>query len=216
MGGPEALIPFTGYLDLAIAANGRAVDALGNAVTILTDPGATPDSRVSVALKDGRSPDKMTQQKYTAADQPNVLINWMEMRLIEAEANTGNAVAMVDRVRAVDPTLPQVTYALNPDEIENMIFEERRRALWLEGRFWSTKIKNQKATGTKLWFPRELVTGSQAQETPLPEDNDLTGGVRLRMQSSEFDQNPNFTRTDRATQCGPYQRPVAETTLDLP
>ena len=202
--GPEALIPFTGYIDLAIAANGRAVDAVGNAVTIVTDPGATPDTRVK-HLTGTLSNDEpgQVQQKYTTGAQPIIMVNWAEMRLIQAEANTASAVAMVNVLRA-DAGLPAVSYAPNADEIENMIFEERRRHLWLEGRFWSTKIKNQMASGTKLWFPRELGT----QRTPDDEAT-LQGGVRLRMETREFDINPNLNRNLRATGCGPYQRPVA-------
>ena len=48
--------------------------------------------------------------------------------------------------------LPRVTYADPSDaaEIRLMIIEERRRQLFLEARFWSTKIRNTDL----LWFPR--------------------------------------------------------------
>ena len=207
--GPEALIPFTGYINLAIdPANGRAVDAVGNAVTIVTNPGATPDTRVEhmPGILSSDDPGEI-QQKYRTGDQPIIMLNWMEMRLIEAEFNPATAVAMVNRVRG---TLPAVTYGPVGDEIENMIFEERRRALWQEGRFWTTKLMNQESSSVKLWFPREL--GSQ--ETPGDEAT-LQGGVRLRMQTSEFDINPNLTRNDRAKGCGEYQRPVSPTLGDV-
>ena len=92
------------------------------------------------------------------------------MRLIQAEANTGTAVAMVNLLRAAEtPALPDVTYnvAGDTDGILNMIIEERRRALWLEGRFWSTKIQN----ASKLWFPR--ATDDDMSMTPPPGDNEL-------------------------------------------
>ncbi len=84
-----------------------------------------------------------------------------------------------------------------------MIFEERRRALWLEGRFWATKILGQRPVGqnTKLWFPR-----SNGLELNRGDDDDLSGAVRMLMQNFEFDVNENISRIDRATLCRPKER----------
>ena len=55
---------------------------------------------------------------------------------------------------AENPTLPPVTYA-NPataQQIKYMVSEEKRRALFDEGRFFYTKLKNPDV----LWFPRNV------------------------------------------------------------
>ena len=147
------------------------------------------------------------QQKFTAADDPVPMVNWKEMMLIRAQADPATAVARVNEIRAADG-LTLVSYAPAGGEIENMIFEERRRTLWLEGRFWSTKIQNQSAATVKLWFPREL------EDQEDPRENTLQGGVRMRMQTSEFDRNPEINRSDRASLCGTAQRPVNPLTGD--
>jgi hypothetical protein len=186
-----AVIPFTGYIDLAVAADGRAVDASGYPITTAT-AGAVEDPRVP--LTDG---DQVAQggavgffpMKWTDLADDIPIINWKEMRLIEAEANPAQAVAMVNAVRAADPSVPQVTYGPAGDEIDDMIIEERRRALWLEGRFWSTKIQNT----DKLWFPR--------REGFDEYDHDLLGGVRLAFPDDEYQLNPNLHPVDRASGC---------------
>ena len=199
--GPQALIPFTGYRDLAISANGRAVDVAGNAVTLTTDPGATLDDRVEVlacvdCINGGGG--GFHQVKYSNAGDPIPLVNWMEMRLIEAEdATDAGAIILVNVLRA-DAGLDPVMYAPAGDEVRNMIIEERRRALFLEGRFWSTKIQNT----DKLWFPRGL-----GQELN-PEGDDLGGAVRMLMQNFEFNLNGNLSLADRATLCDDDQKPV--------
>ncbi len=207
--GPASLIPFTGYLGLVIdPADGRAVDPAGNALTLADLPGGEVDTRVShLPGIDADQAAVEVQQKFTTADQPMPMVNWKEMQLIRAEADPATAVARVNEIRAADG-LTLVSYAPAGGEIENMIFEERRRALWLEGRFWSTKIQNQSAATVKLWFPREL------EDQEDPRENPLQGGVRMRMQTSEFDRNPEINRSDRASLCGAAQRPVNPLTGD--
>ena len=204
-------IPFTGYLFLGIMPDGRAVEAdqtpvrwaeelraLGDPPTSLGN-GAVADTRVThfhrtLTANTGEVPDK-----YTSLDQNIPLVNWQEMRLIEAELGTGaEAIAAVNKLR-VAAGLPIVTYAdpANAAEIRDMILEERRRALFAEGRFWSTKIRNTDL----LWFPR-------ATGVSLFSGVDYLGGIRFIMSDAEFDRNPNTTDADRGTLCDADQRPV--------
>ncbi len=121
------------------------------------------------------------------------------MWLLRAELEGGQAA--IDRVNELRDfhSLPRVTYADPADaaEIRFMIIEERRRQLFLEGRFWSTKIRNTDL----LWFPRN------SGETPLL-GFPYGGGVRLLMPSNEYELNPNFDDVDEATGCDPNERPI--------
>jgi hypothetical protein len=206
-GGPERLIPFTGYRELAIAADGRAVDAVGNAITIAT-AGSVLDTRVDVvfaALGLDNGDDGWLQQKYSSEDDDITLVGWQELILIQAEGATTDAAAIVfiNVLRAAS-SLPLVTYGPAGGQVENMILEERRRQLFLEGRFWAAKVRNQQPGTTKLWFPRELADNGEED----PNQNVLQGGVRQRMNNAEFDLNDNFSRSDRATRCITEQQPV--------
>ena len=206
-GDSTRLIPFTGYIGLGIAADGRAVDAAGNAIDTTT-AGTVLDTRVT-ALFGAAALDNedagWLQQKWKTEDDDVPIIGWQELVLIQAEAATTAAasIAFINELRTA-ASLPLVTYAPTGGEVENMIFEERRRQLWLEGRFWAAKVRNQQATGTKLWFPRD---GREATREQDPNENNMNGGVRMRMSDSEFDLNDNASRADRATLCIPEQRP---------
>jgi len=198
-------VPFTGYIDLAIdTATGRAVSDVGDPLTLAT-AGTIKDTRVEHAIgTTGGGPDYIIQ-KYTSLADDIPMINWREMRLIEAEAagNGAAGVNLVNRVRAADG-LPPVkgTYRalveLNADRFDDLIIEERRRALWLEARFWSTKILNNE----KLWFPRDIGDWVNPIST-----NSLGGAVRMLMPTAEYEINPNLSLTDRATGCPVGQRP---------
>src|SRR5690606_15475666 len=94
--------------------------------------------------------------------------------------------------------LPLVTYADpgNAQQIEFMILEERRRSLWLEGRFFYTKLKNLDV----LWFPRGVGI--------TPEGGlNLGGGVRFLLPETEYILNDNLDLNDRATGCAEHERP---------
>jgi len=190
---PE-VIPFTGYLDLGILPDGRAVDADGYPITT-AEAGAVEDTRVPTSGPmdaqggaTGRAP-----LKWKGLDDDIPIVNWKEMRLIRAEADPAQAVAHVNAVREFDD-LPLVTYNPTGEEIENMIIEERRRALWLEGRYWATKILNV----DKLWFPR--LEGFDQY------NHQLLGGVRLVYPVTEYRLNENLDEnTDMGTGCtGPW------------
>jgi hypothetical protein len=135
------------------------------------------------------------------------LVNWREMRLIQAE-NAGPSTAGVDfvnEIRLADG-LPVVQggyrTAVEGDATlyQNLIFEERRRALWLEGRWWPTKILHT----DRLWFPR--AEGDWISDKPTLYG--LGGGVRLLMFGNEYELNENFGLTERATGCPVNQRPI--------
>ncbi len=208
-------VPFTGYLDLATDSEGRAVD---NGGYPLTTAGATPasvtdvvgaltvDPRIKLKIGNTAGGDDNIIQKYTDLSDDIPLISWREMRLIQAEAAGASAAgtAFVNAVRAADGvgllsgaylTLVQT----NADRFDDMLIEERRRALWLEGRFWATKIlKNE-----KLWFPRgvgDFVNPAQIRS--------FEGGVRQLLQNDEYEINTNFGLDDRGAGCAAGERPV--------
>lgn len=215
-------IPFTGYRFLGIMPDGRALDhatqrpvrwaeelrdeddnpvPLGN--------GAVEDTRVQHAQGNtAGGPDEIIQ-KYPNLDDDIPLVNWKEMRLIQAEyalsqSQPGQAIGFINEVRSADglPTisgtyLTQLT--ANPDQLEDAIIEERRRALWLEGRFWTTKTLNP----DKLWFPRNVGQWVNQSST-----DQLGGGVRMLMPDDEYEINPNMSLADRGTGCPAGQAPV--------
>ncbi|MGD8601428.1 MAG: hypothetical protein PVJ80_06395 [Gemmatimonadota bacterium] len=203
-------VPFTGYIDLAIeTATGRAVSDAGNALT-LADPGTEKDTRVEHVIGSTGGGQDYIIQKYKSLDDDIPLVNWREMRLIEAEAlgNTQAGIDVVNQIRTADG-LPGIgtgadtsyrdALLADADLYDGMIIEERRRSLWLEGRFWSTKIlKNE-----KLWFPRAVGEWVNSIAT-----NALGGGVRVLLPNSEYQINTNLSLDDRGTGCPAGQRPV--------
>ena len=82
---------------------------------------------------------------------------------------------------------------------DDLIIEERRRALWLEARFWSTKILRNE----KLWFPRQVGEWVNPFST-----NSLGGAVRMLMPTSGYEINANLDLTDRGTGCPAGQAPI--------
>jgi hypothetical protein len=79
--------------------------------------------------------------KYAATgDTPVVLADWIEARLIEAEAalragNVGTWLAILNHLRetAITPALPDTTDPGTPDERVNLLFRERAAWLFLTG-----------------------------------------------------------------------------------
>lgn len=200
-------VPFTGYIDLAIAADGRAVDADGHAITLST-AGSVADPRVPHIIGNTAGGPDYIPQKYPSLGDDIPLINWQEMRLIRAEAEGGAAaVGHVNAVRngtvyvggaMVDIDLPDVTYVpANASETEDMIIEERRRALFEEARFWATKTLNP----DKLWFPRN--EGQWENESAT---YNLGGGVRVLLPGDEYDLNLGLEA--RGQSCDPTQAPI--------
>jgi len=214
MAWPDA-IPFTGYANLGILPDGRAVwDDTGHPIRIDAAPGQT-EGKYRLPIEDtavedhrvdhhwgttqGQSFPSYYVGKYTSESENIPLVNWEEMVLIRAEAAGGQgAIDMVNVLRAAEG-LPLVTYADpgNSEQIRYMIIEERRRALYVEGRYYFTKLKNLDL----LWFPRD-------EGTQFSGRNTYGGGVRMIMPDSEFELNPNLGLTDRATGCPQHERPV--------
>jgi hypothetical protein len=205
-GGWPSPVPFTGYLDLAIeTATGRAVSDAGNPLTTAA-AGTTEDTRVEHAIGNTAGGPRPIERKYDELSDDIPLVNWREMRLIQAEnAGPGSAgVDFVNEIRAADG-LPLVAGAYrtlvegDADRFDDLIIEERRRALWLEARFWSTKIQKNE----KLWFPRRV------GEWVNVSNYELNGGVRMLMPTSEYQINPNFGGlAARGTGCAAGERPV--------
>jgi hypothetical protein len=218
-----SVIPFTGYVFLGILPDGRAIRDDGLPIrrsytqtwptARTTVPGVEPtavaDSRVRFFFGQvggaGGAAERPIHQKYAAADSDIPVVNWREMILIRAEAAGGQAaIDLVNQIRIAD-NLPRVTYltgtTATPQQIEYLIIEERRRALFLEGRFLMTKLKNVDL----LWFPR-----GQGQ-TPGA-GRALGGGVRFHMPTDEFLYNPNL-KGDlnlRGTKCAQHERPIVQ------
>lgn len=201
------VIPFTGYLNLGILPDGRAIRDDGIPIRtagehrMMGEDAAVPDTRVQhmEAEIQGVGVESFVNAKYDEEGADIPLVNWKEMVLIRAEVEGGQrAIDLVNELRAADG-LPLVTYA-NPgdaEEIRYMIIEERRRALFLEARYFMTKLQNPDL----LWFPRDV-------GATLRGGHQLQGGVRFLMPENEFHLNENVTIADRGTLCDPATRPV--------
>ncbi len=194
--GWTGVIPFTGYRNLAVLPDGRAITATRHPITMSAGAGAVADVRVPV-LDTGMKTngiDFWVQRKYLSRDYDIPLANWEEAWLIRAEIVGGQgAIDLVNEIRDFHD-LPSVTY-LSPGDaqgIKDMIIEERRRSLFLEGRFYSTKIRED------LWFPRNI--GS----TPVVAAP-YFGAVRLVMPMNEYELTEGLDLTMRGTMCGDEQ-----------
>jgi hypothetical protein len=196
-----AVIPFTGYWALAIAADGRAVTDEGHPIT-LESAGAVADGRVPVTnLNSLGGPNQypMWQQaKFLSSGDDIPLAKWEEAWLIRAEVAGGQqAIDLVNQIRAAHQ-LPLVTYLSPTDQagIRRMVIEEWRRTHFLEGRYWSTKLRHDDL----LWFPRN----QGATRWNL----NFGSGVRLVMAGGEYTQNPNLEGLERGDLCPTTHNPL--------
>ena len=207
-----AIIPFTGWTNLGILPDGRAVTDAGIPIRTAAGPapwnnavgvtaGAVADTRVKhfSASIAGKGSAGLLSARYTEEGSDTPLVNWREMILIRAQAADGQAaIDFVNQIRTADK-LPLVTYASAGDatEIRYMIQEEKRRSLFSEGRYVYTMLKNPDIS----WFPRA------AGGTRFKVRN-LQGGVRGIMSGEEYTVNTNLTLADKATGCGNSEKPV--------
>lgn len=196
------VIPFTGYRNLGVLPDGRAIsDGTPYPVTTTAYPDAVPDPRVDVFLDPRLTSGYPWWQttKYTSDGDDMPLVSWEEMRLIQAEILGGQAaIDRVNEIRAAHD-LPLVTYVdpQNEEQVLNMIIEEFRRSLFLEGTgFWTVKLRHG------LWFPRGV--GS----TPGTVARGYQGGVRMVMPQAEFDLHPDLDISMRGMHCPAGQEPI--------
>jgi hypothetical protein len=202
-------IPFTGWWDLGILPDGRAVRDDGLPIRTAglyrtpVENTAVRDTRVKTVFGPIQASGEQAyvNAKYAAEGDDLPMINWKEMWLIRAELEGGQtAIDLVNELRAADG-LPLVTYitgaTATPTQIKYMIFEERRRALFVEGRFFLTKLQNPDV----LWFPRAIGFSPKARWV-------LDGGVRFTMPDNEYVLNSNLGLDKRGTGCAPNERPV--------
>jgi hypothetical protein len=203
-----AVLPFTGYVGLGILADGRAVRDDGLPIRTTgkyrtpAEDAAVPDARVPyfAGFVQGLGTQTFIHNKYRAEDQDIPVVNWREMFLIRAEIEGGQrAIDLVNELRAAD-NLPRVTYANpgNAEQIRSMVIEERRRALFVEGRYYPTKLKNMDI----LWFPRN------EGKNPTRNDSQYGDAIRLLMPGSEYTLNPNLTDAARGTGCPASEKPT--------
>jgi hypothetical protein len=193
-------IPFTGYVDIGLLADGRAVRADGLPIRVGVDAGAVTETDAGgrvplvVQLPLGGTVLASSPSKYLSEGDDIPWISWREMWLIAAEAEGGQlAIDRVNDLRTFHG-LPLVTYltgASSAQDIRYMIIEERRRELFAEGgRFWATKLQNLDL----LWFPRN-------QGVMPTQGWSLFGGVRVLMDTGEYTENPNLSLDSRGTGC---------------
>jgi hypothetical protein len=200
-----AILQFTGYTNLGILPDGRAIGDDGIPVRTAVGPapwnnrigvaaGAVADTRVrhTNAQIQGKQAIGPVPAKHNGEASDHALVNWKEMVLIRAEAVGGQgAIDLVNTLRTADG-LPRVTYAsaTNATQIKYMIIEERRRALFDEGRYFYTKLRNLDL----LWFPRDA-GGTRAKS------HALRGGMRFTMPNTEFINNTNLNTGLMGTGC---------------
>jgi hypothetical protein len=190
-------MPYRDYTALRIAADGTN--------TLLGEPlsGATgvADPRVNVSIAanvatdaDGRGVFPMRRQlKFAnrAADIP--FSTWREARLMIAEVDPTQALAIINQLRTVATGLPAgitlpagglpqisaVTWAaMTPAEQQTTIWEERRRELWMQGTQQGDKIR----TAYPAWDSADEYSAALRDVTTIddplttPTTYPLTGG----------------------------------------
>lgn len=98
-----------------------------------------PDTRVQVEDSGGKGNDSATdhwfQLKYTSAGSDIPIASWEEAKLIMAEARLDEAEAHINELRAAQdlPNLVPLLGTESDQQILDIVLEERRRQLWLEG-----------------------------------------------------------------------------------
>ncbi len=161
--------------------------------------GWTWDTRVPVEFAGEFAADGVTdmwqQTKYGGLGDDQIMAKWAEAILIlaEVEARNGNvegSVALINELRDAQG-LPRITYSVtlvkpidapriehDANDLMDVIYEERRREFFYEGRHWADKIR------LDGWFPRMVGQNHK---------NVAYGDVHcIMMPESEYQNNPNI------------------------
>lgn len=109
-----------------------------------------PDPRVQIQDAEAKGNDSATdhwlQLKYTAADADIPIASWFEAKLIMAEARLEEAEEHLSELRDAQglPADDLVGLSLESDaEILEVVLEERRRQLWLEGHRLNDMLRHE-------------------------------------------------------------------------
>jgi hypothetical protein len=210
-------IPFTGYIFLGIAPDGRTLETNGSVANMpvrwaeqLRDNaeqpiplagGAVPDTRVPHIYKSIQGPGKQEVPAVYASEDADIpYMTWEELKLIQADremeiggaANLQGAIDIVNEIRAAKslPLISGTYLATLTDGADD--FNEVRYMLIEERRreFFSEggRYWSTKIQNTDLlWFPR--LQGA----TPFQGYN-LQGAVRQLFAGDEYDQNEYFVQ----------------------
>jgi hypothetical protein len=181
-------IPFTGFRNLTINAQGQSVI---NGLAVVND--GVADHRVPVRQRSsatfgGFLAESYEQYKYLGPGDDQVMVSGAEAQLMFAEDEwaKGQLAAAVTRINTMRANsaggaLPAYTVAApTSQEVKDLILEERRREFFLQGRWWSEKLRNS------LWFPLGKGVLSVVNYPYL-------SGTCMYMPQSEYDANPNVT-----------------------
>ncbi len=154
------------------AQNTRSTTTVAAAYRNLT-VGGQPDPRVPVLNTNLVAGDQINpywqQLKYTSLTAPTPLATGVEAQLILAEARgAAEGVAILNSLRA-RAGLPALT-AAESAAFEATLFEERRRALWLQGTRWYDERRGnlQRVPAVGAPYPKGGVYGDQ-RCWPLPD-----------------------------------------------
>jgi hypothetical protein len=132
-----------------------------------------PDTRVEIQNSGSTGNDSATehwlQLKYATAGSDIPIASWEEAKLIMAEARLDEAVTQINELRFAQELAPLVTTGLETDaELLDIVLEERRRQLWLEGHRLNDMLRHD------LEFPQGSNHKGQLYGPitcmPLPED----------------------------------------------
>lgn len=179
---PDAFV-FNATADLNAGSRNNRIFAQNNQsfnVTVAPSYRGMGDPRVVVNQVAGQTPDQLSerwvQTKYASLSAAWPIANWIEARLIEAEAEgPATGVAIINALRA----RPGVGLApLTPAEIlawSATVAEERRRELFLQGTRWFdiARLALTQVPATGAAYPKSGVYGNQTC-WPLPEVETLS------------------------------------------
>jgi hypothetical protein len=194
----KAMMPYRDYTALRIAADGT--NTVGGQPLQGTTGVADPRVNVSVAASvstdpDGRGVFPMRRQLKFANNAADITFSsWREARLMIAEVDPTQTLAIINQLRTVTTglpagvtttgwPLPQISAgtwaALTPAEQVTTLREERRRELWMQGHQPGDKIR----WAYPAWDTQDEYSGSLRNPTTIDDPlttaatYPLTGGV---------------------------------------